>query len=362
MAFRVPVMTGRPWVLALLPVLLLIPVGTPTPAHAEDGPTPQTNGLLRFDKTTHDFGDVAQNREYVGRFTFENTGKTPITGLVAIADCGCYGANLSTTTLQPGTHGGLTVRFRTLTFSGSFTKHATLRWTEGATKRQQRLALKVAVRSGVILEPGRLHFGEILEGRVPPPGTLHALYYEGVGQPFEVKGLRIEAPGFAPAQVTPYRDPRDPRFKGHAVTLTFQKPPPRGLFVAEAVLETDHPEYPRVPVRISANIIGPVYIQQPHLHLGLVPQGQVRTVKTLVRPAEAGIDLGAVSAKARGGRLQAVLEPAPAQPGAYTLEISLPKDAAVGRIDEIIEVRTQVPNEPMVEVRVKGRVFTPRGS
>ena len=343
-----------------LTVILLLSTLTGAPvAQAEDAP----RGQLQFDKTTHDFGDVAQNREYVGRFTFKNTGDAWVTKLSAKSDCGCYGATLTKQALGPGESGTLTIRFRTLTSSGNYAKHATLQWLEGPEKQQQqKLALKVAVRAGVILEPGRLHFGEILEGRMPAPATIHALYYEGIGKPFQVRGLRVDAPGFTPATVKPYRDPRDARFKGHAIELAFAKPPPRGLFTTEAVLETDHPDYPTIPVRISANIIGPVYIQQPHLHLGLVQQGQTRSVQTLVRPAEPGIDLGAVRVKARSGRLKAALEPVPGRAGSYTLKISLPKDAPAGRVDEVVEVYTEVPSEPMVEVRVKGRVFTPRGS
>ncbi len=348
--------------LLLIFLVAALPLTCLPAAHSEDARGAKNPGQLQFDKTTHDFGDVAQNREYVGSFTFKNAGNTPVTDLRAKADCGCYGATLGKTALAANESTTLTIRFRTLTFSGSFTKNAMLSWTKGAAKHQQRLALKVAVRSGVILEPGRLHFGEILEGRMPPPSTLRALYYEGVGQAFQVKTLRVKAPGFAPVKVAPYTDSRDPRFKGHAIQLSFLKPPPRGLFTTEAILETDHPDYPTIPVRISANIIGPVYVQQPHLHLGLVPRGQARSVQTLVRPAEPGIDLGTVSAKARSGRLEAALEPAPGRPGAYLLKISLPKNAPAGRIDEIVEVHTQVPSEPMVEIRVKGRVFTPRGS
>ena len=105
---------------------------------------------------------------------------------VAVADCGFYGVTLSAETLEPGASGRLTVRFRTLGFSGRLAKHVSVVYEDGV-RRTVKLGLDLQVRAGVILEPGRVHFGEVLAG-TKPSGSIVAIYYEGVGRPFESRG------------------------------------------------------------------------------------------------------------------------------------------------------------------------------
>ena len=88
-------------------VIVLVPAD---PTHAEEG-------ALAFDKPFHDFGDVRQHEEHEGVFRYTNRSQTTMSGIRAIADCGCYGVTLSHAELEPGASGTLTVRFRTLAFS-----------------------------------------------------------------------------------------------------------------------------------------------------------------------------------------------------------------------------------------------------
>jgi hypothetical protein len=344
-----------------LPTLGLVLLGLGTLVFAASGAGFADDGLgaLRFDKDVHDFGDVGQHQEHAAVFTYSNASDTTVTGIRAAADCGCYGVTLSEVELAPGEAGRLTVRFRTLAFSGKIRKHVQVSYDDGAA-RSTRLGLVLAVRAGVVFEPGRMHFGEVLAG-TRPTGNVRAIYHADVGKPFRVTAVTLPEGDFLPSRPEPYQDPRDPKWKGWRIPFVFARALEKGIYSERAVIETDHPDYPRVTISLTASVVGKVWVQSPRIHLGMVPRGSTRSTSTVIRPFDKTIRLGEVSVKARGGVLQTKLEPAPGIPDVYRLTITVPADAPVGPLDDVIEIHTEVPDEPITELVIHGRVYAPRG-
>ena len=339
----------------LFPLLLWLLILGPAAARGEDeSPGLVFQGLERGTDGvwTHEFGEAAQQQELEATLTYRNGGSQAVTGIRAVGDCGCYGVTLSSTRLAPGQQGTLTVRFRTLMFSGVVTKRLRLH-SDGGPKHGLVLKLRVDVVAGVVIEPPRIWFGDVLVGSLPQQ-TVVAKWHEGSGRPFKV--LEIDVPGHDfDIRTQPYREGK---WTGTAVTLAFKTPPPLGMFTGNAMLRTDHPDYPVITLALTANVTGKVWVQTRKVYLGWVPRGQTKRTTVLVRPLDAGTDLGDVTAKCRGGRVDVRVEKRPRDPaGWWRLIIEVPKDAAPGRLDDTIEVRTKVPGEEVTEVRVRGEVL-----
>lgn len=311
---------------------------------------------LSWDKREHDFGVVGQNEDLEAVFTFTNSGTSDVSGLSAQPDCGCYGLEMSDTVLGPGESGTLRVRFRTLTFIGPLVKHAKIQYTD-TTRRTLKLALKMSVEAGILLQPGRAWFGEVVEGSLPQE-EIHVKYKAGRVTPFRIKSVELPPGQFAAITPAPYVDPRDSTWKGWTLALRFVRPPPKGVYSRQAIIRTDHADYPEIRVSLTATVVGKVWVQTQRLTAGLVAAGDTREMRTMIRPARgSGVTLGAVSARSRKGVLQARLEPVAGRPEHYTLIVTVPATAKPGRLDDVVEILTEVPGERVTEVKVIGRVF-----
>jgi hypothetical protein len=350
-------------------VLLLAAV----PARAEDtagGPR------LVVDREEHDFGVAAQEQEVHAEFTLTNAGDAPlkepanekIPGIKAVADCGCYGTTLSATEIPPGGTATLKVSFRTLKLVGPITKRLTLH-SNDATRPMVTVRLKILVGAGVVVDPGRLYFGDVLAGSTPS-GSVFAKWLEGVGKPFQV--LAVEVPGHAEGirvttapheqKQTLGRDAQDKpiegTWKGTKVTFAFAKPPPVGMLSASALLRTDHPDYPRIEVPLTVNVSGRVWVQSRTVNFGWVKAGETKRNSFAVRPFNKEVKLGSVQAVARGGKVlvEVTREEKGSSPG-WRVAVAVPKDAPPGKIDDVIDLTTDVPGEERIEVPVRGEVL-----
>ncbi len=87
----------------------------------------QTSPQITFDKTTHDYGSIAEadgNAECT--FSFTNTGDAPLIITRAAASCGCTKPTYPTEPIAPGEGGEISVTYRATGRPGAFSKRITL--------------------------------------------------------------------------------------------------------------------------------------------------------------------------------------------------------------------------------------------
>jgi hypothetical protein len=360
---------------AALAALVLVLAGSP--ARAED-PAPGGPRLV-IDREEHDFGTAAQEQELHAEFTLRNAGDAPLkgpppppgekeTGIRAIADCGCYGTTISASEIPPGGTATLKVSFRTLMLVGPIQKRLTVH-TNDAARPMATIRLKILVGAGVVVDPGRIYFGDVLVGSTPT-GSVFAKWLEGVGKPFQV--LAVEVPGHAETiavSTAPHEErqtlgrdaenrPVEGLWKGTKVTFSFRKPPPVGILSATALVRTDHPDYPRIAVPLTVNVSGRVWIQNRRVNFGWLRAGQAKSSTVAVRPFSDAVRLGSVAAIARNGRVlvDVVREEKGPTPG-WKVVVTVPADAPPGKVDDVVELKTDVPGEETAEIQVVGEVL-----
>ncbi|MDJ0974583.1 MAG: DUF1573 domain-containing protein [Planctomycetota bacterium] len=319
---------------------------------------------LAVDRLEHDFGVVGQNKELETTITYTNAGEKAVAGIRAQADCGCNRVELSHDELGPGESGTLTVSFQTGVLSGKLQKRVRL-VTKERSRGEITIRLGISIVSGLILDPGAVRFGDVVFGSLPT-AQFGVKWFDGKGKPFEV--TKIEIPGHEEAleaKVTPYvPEAEDDRWRGYVVDVRFKKAPPLGMYSAHLLVRTNHPEFARMELPLSANVVGRVWIQSRVMHFGVVEKGTRRTARLKFRPNDATTEFADVRATARGGKLEVQVGPDPLhkEKRLWVLEATVPADAAEGRLDdEVIELHTGVPGEEVILVRVRGRVRARRG-
>jgi len=343
-------MVPRPLRLPLLIVGLAacLAAGLPGRATAEDGTGPR----LRVDRLQHDFGAVGQEQELETSFRYTNEGDAPLKGIRAIGDCGCYGVTVTKEELAPGESGKLNVKFRTLRFSGNVSKRLKIISSNGE-KKPLVVKLLLDVVAGVILAPGRIWFGDVLVGSSPTK-TVYAKWHKETGQAFEITGVEVPGHDFA-IETAPYAQGD---WKGTALKFSFKESPPLGMFSATALIRTDHPDYARISVPVTAHVTGKVWLQSRTVYFGWVPKGKSKSSAILVKPFSKDVNLGEVTASSRNGKVVVEVEKHPlGREGWWRVVVRVPEDAAVGKLDDVLEIRTQVPGEETTELEVRGEVL-----
>ena len=322
-----------------------VPPG-PGPA-ASEGAAPGTAPRVEFDREAHDFGVATQEQELRTTFTIRNTGTAPLTVLDVRSDCGCGAATVGDREIAPGASAEVAVTMRTLSLAGVLNKRILLRTNDPVNPRSE-LKLRVDISAGIVLVPARFFFGDVVAGTAPST-TLRAQWKEGVGKPFHVTG--VEAPGLDLAfETKPFEEGP---WRGFEVTATFKSPPKVGTIGTSALLRTDDPTYPRFVVGVQAYVSGKVWVDRRTVNLGMVPAGKGRQTAVICRPFGKDVDLGEVKATARKGVVTVRAVPSGKD---WVVTIDLPPEAPGGPVEDVIEIRSSIPGEPVTEVAITGFV------
>jgi len=286
-----------------------------------------------------------------------NDGQAPLHVREVRADCGCYSASMTVREVAPGATAPLAITFRTFTMAGPLTKRIRVS-TDDPDRPVAELLLRVDIAAGIVLDPARFYFGQVLVGTAPST-SVTLKWKDGVGKPFRL--VATEAPGLDLALETkPFEAPP---WHGVTVEAKFAKPPPIGTVSGTVLLRTDDPDYPRIASSVTAFVSGKVWVDQRAVSTGMVPYGKGRTLMVRARGITAATDLGAVTAKARKGRVLVRVVPGGTVPGPgggareWLVEISPPEPAEPGRVDDVVEVSSSNPGEPPAEIAVAGQVL-----
>ena len=87
---------------------------------------------FKWEKTTHEFGAIAQNKPVTAEFKFTNTGNAPLVIQAAQGSCGCTVPEYTKEPVAPGKTGVVKATFNAAAV-GPFTKTVTLTSNAGTT-------------------------------------------------------------------------------------------------------------------------------------------------------------------------------------------------------------------------------------
>ncbi len=206
---------------------------------AADSPLP----ALRFDRTEHNFGEVAQGDRVSAEFVFRNVGPVPLTLSPPVVGCDCEAEIVGALDLSPSDSGTIVFRCDTSSMAGLVRRSATVHSSD-VGRRAELLTLVGEVRLDVLAEPDRPYVGDVLRGQ-----RLDDVFSLSLGSS-EGKEVRIVGASVDGSVLSVERAGR-----GRSFALRIDSTAPLGAFTQDVVVSTTSLRFPSVVVPVTGKVV-----------------------------------------------------------------------------------------------------------
>jgi hypothetical protein len=138
---------------------------------------------LKFDKTEIELHPTPADKQAVGHFTYQNTGKTPVKFKSVKASCGCTAAQTQKDEVKPGEKGEVTATFNIGDRTGTQVKTVTVE-TDDSTNPRTVLTLRTIIPQLLEVSPTFVFWKQ---GEKPDPKAIMVK----VGKEFTVNHIKV---------------------------------------------------------------------------------------------------------------------------------------------------------------------------
>jgi hypothetical protein len=138
---------------------------------------------LKWEQTSVELHPAATDKQAIGHFKYQNTGKTPVRFKSVHASCGCTTAQTQKEDVPPGGKGEITATFNIGDRTGTQVKTVTVE-TDEATNQKTVLTLKAEIPQQLEITPNFVFWKQ---GDKPDSKTIDVK----VGKDFNVKHIKV---------------------------------------------------------------------------------------------------------------------------------------------------------------------------
>lgn len=305
---------------------------------------PEAQPDIHFEELTHDFGEIGQGIQVTHVFKFKNVGDTDLHVEKTKTSCGCAAALLSAKVIAPGNTGEVKVTFSSGNFSGQQSKSVYVD-SDDPDEAKVTLQITATVKPPVTLNPDRLIFGKVKIGEKVSKEV--EIISEGE-KALEIQKVEVEV-DYIQTEILE----RNP--KGGKIKVTLGANTPVGAVEKDINIFTNHPQKPVTELHVSARVQGRIQLSPEYLHLGQIYRGEPITREAIIHKLDESGPPLEVSAKSNLDFLQVKLTTVE-QGKRYKLNFSLSPDFPSGRIKAEIEIKTNDPDQPVINLPVVGKV------
>lgn len=250
-------------------------------APAADGPR------LTFDRLSHEFGRITDEKSVEAIFTFTNTGKSTLVLQQPAASCGCTVPALDKLQYAPGESGSIKVTFNPSGRQGDQSQRVTVT-SNDPSQPSMTLNIHAFVRQTVWFEPPLVSFGQVLPGQTavqqfrvhgPTDRDFRVTYVSTTrGRVFSTRVLETK-----PVEID------GEKFNQSLVEVTFNGNAPRGAVTAMGIARTTLESHPLADFQVLAEVVGDLQVQPQRLNAGVLEGGQpfTRTFRVASRTGAA---------------------------------------------------------------------------
>ncbi len=229
-------------------------------------------------------GTVKSGEEVSHSFAIKNDGNAELQIRSVVPSCGCTASEF-TRAIAPGQEGKVTLLVRTNGYSGPITKDATV------TTNDPKMSKLVLSMSMVVKDSSKLggkRQGPFIVGpsdqitkRIPHGSSATAVMSitSDGSRPFKINRVEPNGKAFT-VELQPL--PNDKGDKGYVLKVASDAGLPVGLHSQTVELETDDPQYPKIHIKLDAEIVPPVDVTPALLTFDNLPQPGAATDATRV--------------------------------------------------------------------------------
>ncbi|QEH34212.1 hypothetical protein OJF2_27470 [Aquisphaera giovannonii] len=358
------------WVILSVAVVVLAAVGTLVSQFAGSsgadwdlpavnrtkGPQPK---LVIEGPLTHEFGDMATQKVSTHKWVVKNEGEGDLDLFLSGSSCMCTVAKLkdqnTKETVKPGASTEIEVEWKTKDQIGEFGKDVTLS-TNDPSRPQFKLLIHGMVSAPVMVLPqpveGVVSVGSIATDK---PSEVSMAFFSPNRPDFKIGKITSSRPDLIEPKVIPLTEDEQKQLKtkgGYRLKMDIKPGIGQGDFREELIVETDHPDAPRMNLTLAGTATGPVSVVPTRLRMmSLDGKGDLRSqVQLLVRGGRT--TTFTVAHKPEKVDVEIVPNDGPGAMGRYRMTVTAPPGLPPGIVDDAIILKTDLPGNTEVKVPV----------
>ncbi|WP_165227249.1 DUF1573 domain-containing protein [Aquisphaera insulae] len=358
------------WVILSVAVVLLAGVATVvtqlvggSSAEWDLPAVPKTKGpqpkVVVEGQLTYEFGDMATQKTGTRKWVVKNEGEGDLDIYLGASSCMCTVGKLkkegSKETIKPGESTEVEVEWKTKDQVGEYGKNVTIT-TNDPTRPEFKLGVHGQVSAPVMILPQPLD-GVVAVGSISTdkPSQISIAVFSPNRPDFKISKITSSKPDLITPNIVPLTAEDQAQLKtkgGHRVNLNVKPGFGQGEFREELIVETDHPDEPKITLTLSGTATGPVSVVPARLRLmALDGRGNASSqVNLLVR----GGQTAKFTVAHKPDKLDVDIVPndAPGAMGRYRMTVSVPPGLPPGVVEDTIILKTDLPGVPEIKVPV----------
>ncbi len=331
----------------IAPLLLMVGLGAADPGAAPDGDW----RTVVFPERAYDFGVVARGSRIRHAFPVVNRTNSEIRIVDWKTKCGCTDVKVGARVIPPGAQTTIEATIDTTKFQGF--KASGLRvMLDKPVWAEIDLNLTCIIRGDLTMAPGHFDFGVVKRAAKPPVATL-TLTYAGGRSDWEITGLKTQT-----AAVKAEAKELDRTADGQIhwrITATLQPGAGPGFFKDEITVISNDPGHASFPISVAASIQGAVTVTPSIINFGTLEPGQSVTKIIHVRSTSPFT----ITKLASTGKEVEAKESKEGPAADHVVNLVLHAPTAPGPLHAMIDVQTDIKDEPPVRVKTFANVAAP---
>lgn len=313
------------------------------PMPAQEGAAEGARGKMEVPEPMYDFGQITSATAVSHRFKVCNTGEGPLTITGVQAGCGCTATNVGKNQLAPGECTEVEATFNPGRFRNKVTKTVTVN-SDDPVNPSVTLTFSADIIDPLMAEPDFVRFDNVMVGTSPQQSVI---IKAATAATFNITNLECQPPRFRAEVDTSTQLPEGQK----QVLVTLDNAESKENLNGTLVIHTDHPEQPRLEVRLWASVTGRVEFDPGRLFIPAVagsPTVKVVKVRSKVEMPEfqvTGVSLELEDAEA---------EITGQEDGwtIITVKLTPPADASTTYRQGRLIAHTNVPGEEMADMPI----------
>ncbi|MEI7923494.1 MAG: DUF1573 domain-containing protein [Planctomycetota bacterium] len=294
-----------------------------------------------FPDKTYDFGTVAKGSKLRHSFKVVNSTDKEIHISGYRTKCGCTEVKIGADTIPPGTQTTIEATLDTTKFQGVKASGLTL-IVDRPSFTEIDLNMNCFIRGDVLLTPGQVDFGQVT--RTDGPSQVLTFQYLGGNPDFKITGSHHISPRLKVRVTEQNRSVGQVNYQLNATLTADSK---LGFYKDQITLKTNDPASPEIPIFVTAQIQGLLTASPSVLNLGTVAKG-ASVQKTVIIKSDKPFKL--TETKSSKGEVSAKPNSATANQSVQTLTITYKAPAQAGPDHAILELTSDISNEPPAKV------------
>jgi uncharacterized protein YdeI (BOF family) len=297
---------------------------------------------IKFEKTTHEFGDVEKGAKVSYTFKFTNSGDTELDISDVKPSCGCTTAEMSKTKFAPGESGEIPVTFDTSRFNGPMTKTVNVSSNDEANPKVT-LKLVGNISQEINVNPGYVTLVNISRT-------------EKIEREVKISTARLEklevtdvtcTLDFVKVEVV-RQDDKNVILKAsfNAADVPLDRASNSGFIN----FKTNGKTQPDMKVNFFVKVANPITLSPRAAYFFGTAKGNSREQILNIKADK--------DAKFQITDINSDLEYVSAEPmGDEKFKVTLKEDAPVGKFSGVITVKTDLKEQPVVKIPVRGNII-----